>query len=209
MCLGSSPDTSAADAARKEEQERQARVALGTNAVNDIFRQYNEGFFQRNLANPWLDFSMPQFQDQRRNAFEDLVYGLAGRGLLSSSVGARARNEFNAYADRQEAALQDQARAKVDEGLGRVAEQRNNIISSLNMTGDDAAAINAARSQAQLLAQQPAFSPLGAMFANFTSSFLNNRQNPLAAGGTDGGGSGVSLFNNSSGGTKGSGRVVG
>ena len=211
MCLPSAPDTSAADKAaadaRAEEEARQGSIRLGTNSVNDIFNQYNEDFFQRNLAQPFIDYSTPQFNEQRRNSFEDLVFALSGRGLLNSSVGARARNEFNSFADRQLSALQDQGRAKVDEGLGRVESERGNILANLNATADSQAAIRAAQTQAGLLGAQPAFSPLGAMFANFSSSFLNNRQAAAAAGG--GGGGATSLFSSSGSSNGGSSRVIG
>lgn len=208
MCL--STDTSAADAAaaeakraREEQEAREADIRRGTNSVNDIFSQYNEGFFQRNLADPYTSFALPQFQEQKRSAFEDLIYALSGRGLLSSSIGARARNEFNNYADRQYQGILDQGRQQVDKGLGDIEASRNSIIANLNATGDAQGAIQAAQNQAALLNRAPSFDPLGALFANFSSSFLNNQAGQRAAGA---GGSGVSLFG---GGSAGSGRTVG
>lgn len=206
MCMGGGGGSDAAAQARADEKKRQAEIRLGTNSVNDIFRQFNEGFFQRNIGDPFLQFSMPQFNDQRRNAFEDLVFALSGRGLLNSSVGARARNEFNTFADRQLATVQDQARGQVDQALANASTQRQNIINSLNASGDAQGAINAARSQAGLLSRPPAFTPLGAIFANFTSTYLNNRQ---PQGGAQGGGGGTSLFGSGGAGNTGSARVIG
>lgn len=202
MCL---PSSSAGDSARKDEKKRQKQIRLGTNSVNDIFGQFDEGFFQRNIGNPFLDYSLPQFEEQRRGALGDLVKGLASRGLLSSSAGARARNEFNDFSERQRLAIEDQARSKIDEGLSSAEAARNNIITQLNATADAQAAIQAAQNQATLLGRTPTFSPLGAIFANFSSSFLNNnaanQNNPASSGG------GVTLFGGSNGG--GSSRVVG
>lgn len=206
MCMPNSGSSGAANRARKDEKNRKQQIQLGTNTVNDIFGQYDEGFFQRNLANPFLGFALPQFEEQRRGALGDLIKGLATRGLLSSSVGARARNEFNDYSDRQRLGLEDQARSRVDQGLAEVEQQRNNIITQLNATADAQAAIQSARNQAALLGRPPTFSPLGALFANFSSTFLNNRNNPAATAPASGGG--ASLFS-SAGGSGGSGRVVG
>lgn len=205
MCLGGGGDGGAGKA-RKEEKKRQQQIRIGTNSVNDVFGQFNEGFFQRNVGNPFLDYSMPQFNEQRRAALGDLVKGLAGRGLLSSSVGARARNEFSSYADRQRLALEDQARAKVDEGLNSIEGTRNNIITQLNATGDANAAIRAAQNQAQLLGRAPTFSPLGQLFQNFSSLALNRRA--ASAGAPASGGSGVTLYGSTPG-SAGSGVSVG
>lgn len=210
MCLslggGSSSNAAAQEAARQraEQEKREAQIRLGTNSVNDIFSQFNEDYFQRNLADPYVGFALPQFQEQRRSSFEDLIYALSGRGLLSSSIGARARNEFNNYADRQYQGILDGARSKVDEGLSQAEQSRNNIIANLSATGDAQGAIQAAQNQAALLGRAPSFSPLGALFANFTSSFLNNQPGRgTATPGSAGGG--VSLF----GGSGGSARTVG
>jgi hypothetical protein len=162
----------AAQAAQKE-ADRQARLATGTQQINDIFNNanFNQGFYNK-YQNAILNYQMPQLQDQYTQAQNKLTYDLARAGTLRSTAaaygqGLLAKQNLNeqasisASADQQTAALRNQ-----------ILNEKQSAINQLYSTEDPTIAANTATGMVQQGAiERPNLNPLGAIFT------------PLAVGG--------------------------
>jgi len=162
-----------AQQAADKEAARQARLAEGTQQINDIFSNanFNQKFYNK-YTNAILNYQMPQLQDQYTEAQNKLTYDLARAGTLNSTAagyaqGLLAKQNLNeqasitASADQQTAALRNQ-----------ILNEKQTAINQLYSTEDPSIAANTASSMvAQNQITQPNLNPLGAIFT------------PLAVGG--------------------------
>jgi hypothetical protein len=162
--------------AQQKEAERQARLASGTQTINDIFTNanFNDDFYNK-YGHAITDYQMPQLDTQFSTAKRKLTADLARSGNLLSSDAVRAsglqaneyeagKNAIQASADQQTGALRQ-----------NTAAQKQSAINQLYATEDPTIAANTAASsvqQAQIAT--PNLQPLSAMFT------------PIAVGGISG-----------------------
>ncbi|KAA2235581.1 hypothetical protein [Salinarimonas soli] len=159
-----------AQQARADEQERQARVRAGTTRVDDIFKQnFGDDFF-KGRREGYLAFANPQLEDQYGKAREELVYSLDRSGLTDSSVRAQKFGDLQQTYDQRRREVADQALGHETQARNAIEGARSNLITSLNATGDAEGAANSAISRASALSQPTPYSPIGQMFAEFTST---------------------------------------
>ncbi len=173
MCLGGTPDNGAAEARAREEQ-RQARIATGMGRITDTFNQFDDKFYDTRRAQ-YLDYAMPQYEDQYTKAKKALVYALDSKRLLNSSEGASKFKDFETEAERQRRAIQDQGLQLSNQARGDVERGRSDLVNQLNATADPTAAANAALARAGVLGAQPTFSPLVGLFQNVSASLADRR----------------------------------
>jgi len=175
MCFGGGGGDGGAAQARADEQARQARIKQGVGNINERFNQFDDSFFkQRGQA--YKNFATPQVNDQYKQVSDQLAFSLARTGLGQSSEAARQGGVLmrdNALARQQ---LAEGATTEATKARQSVEDQRNALISQVNMTADpELAAQNALRS-AGILEQQQAFNPVANLFAN-TTGMLSAAQN--------------------------------
>jgi len=193
MCFGGGGDKAAKEA-RKREEERQARIRAGMEKINKTFEQFDDSFFG-GRRKAYLDFAMPQLDEQYGKAKEALTFSLArGPGLASSAAADKAadlRREF----DRNRQSILDEGLNVENAARTDLENQRSDLVNQLNVTADPEAAAGAALARGQLMASQPTFSPLGNLFANTTAVLAQaseaERRRP--------GSTGVTLFGRSGG----------
>ena len=70
---------------RRQEEERQARIAEGRKTIEDAFAGYNDAFFNQR-AQDYINFATPQREEFVKNAAFDLSNSLARAGILDSSI---------------------------------------------------------------------------------------------------------------------------
>lgn len=158
-----------AAAARAEEQARQERIRQGTTKINDTFNsQFTDDYFGTRRKS-YLDYATPQLQKQFEDAQKELAFSLDRSGLTSSSVRAQKEAELAELFDTNKRAVADQALTYENTARTGVEDARANLISTLNATGDVEGASRSAIARAQALSQPDAYSPLGQLFATFTS----------------------------------------
>lgn len=187
MCFGGGGGgNAAADAARAEEQARQARIREGTHQVNTLFdQQFTDRFYDRRRQG-YLDYATPQVQDQYQQALKELTFALDRAGTSDSSIRATRMGELQKLYDTNIRAVADTALNYENTARNNVEQTRSSLISQLNATADLAGAVNAANNRAAALSAQQGYSPLGQMFGAFTNALgvqaANERTAALTGG---------------------------
>lgn len=175
MCFGGGGGDGGAAQARADENARQARIKTGVGNINQKFDKFDDGFF-KGRGQAYTNFATPQVNDQYKQVSDQLAYSLARTGLDQSSEKARQGGVLmrdNALARQT---LAEGATTEATKARQAVEDQRNNLISQVNMTADpEMAAQNALRS-AGIMEQQQAFNPVANLFAN-TTGMLGAAQN--------------------------------
>jgi hypothetical protein len=175
MCFGGGGGDGGAAQARADENARQARIKEGVGNINQKFDKFDDGFF-KGRGQAYTNFATPQVNDQYKQVSDQLAFSLARTGLDQSSEKARQGGVLmrdNALARQT---LAEGATTEATKARQAVEDQRNSLISQVNMTADpEMAAQNALRS-AGIMEQQQAFNPVANLFAN-TTGMLGAAQN--------------------------------
>ncbi|MFY7925563.1 MAG: hypothetical protein ACOVN5_07115 [Aquidulcibacter sp.] len=155
--------------ARADEQERQQRIREGTTRINSIFDgQFNDDYFTRTRQN-FIDYANPQIEQQYGDAQKELTFALARGGLLDSSARGQKVGELQRLYDLNKQQVADQALAYEGEARNSVESARNDLVATLNATGDAQGAANSAINRASALSKPAAYSPLSQLFTDFTA----------------------------------------
>ena len=154
---------------RADEQARQEEIRTGTASINDTFDSNFDDTYFSGLQQAYLDYAMPQIEDQRSEAAKQLTFALARGGNLESSSRASQASELQKLYDLQTQDAADQARTYANDSRTNVENARSNLISTLNVTGDATGAANAAINRAQVLSEPAAYDPVTDGFTKFTS----------------------------------------
>lgn len=175
MCFGGSPGDGGAAQARADEQARQDRIKQGVSNVDQTFGKFDNNFYnQRSQA--YQNYALPQLNNQYKQMSNNLAYSLARNGNTDSSEASRQGGILqadNAFGRQQ---IADQAISEQQKARQQVEDNRNSLINQLQATSNPSLAAAGAERQAAALAMQPAFSPLGNLFANTTAVLGNAAQ---------------------------------
>lgn len=168
MCFfgGGGGDGGAAQA-RADEMARQQRIKEGTANINNQFGRFDDTFYE-GRRKAYADFATPQVNDQYKNVSDQLAFSLARTGLGQSSEAARQGGILMRDNAAARQAIAEGGLAEVQRARQAVEDQRNNLISQVNMTSDAGLAGQNALRQAGILAMQNQFSPLANLFQNTT-----------------------------------------
>lgn len=172
MCFVSKPQDSSA-ALRQQEAERQARVAEGTQKIDNIFAGFNDDFYnQRQKAQ--MDYYLPQVDDQYHQTYKDATARLANSGNLTSSAGADLLGKINKQYELAKQNALDNATQAASGLRSQTASDRANLISMLNGGSSIESVASSATAKQQAMAAQPAYSPLGDLFSGITAQIGNS-----------------------------------
>lgn len=177
-----------ANQARADEQIRQSNIRAGAEQINQTFNgQFTDDFYNKQRDN-YSAFQMPQLDDQYANAQRSLTYALARDGNLNSSTRGFQVGQLQKTYDTARTNVADQAQSYANTARSNVEQARSGLISSLNATGDATQAANSAASQAAVLAQPAAYSPLADVFSAVSSAASQQAllERNQALGGTGG-----------------------
>lgn len=159
---------------RKQEAERQARIARGTQAIDAQFAGFDDKFYNRR-AQDYENYAAPQIGQQYTRTGNSLTYQLARAGLRNSSVAGQKRAALDLENAQQLRNVADTGRAQANELRQEVEGQRSNIVSQLNASADPGQAGSAALRTAQAYQQPTSFTPIGNAFEDFTRNYLANQ----------------------------------
>lgn len=170
MCFFDSGGSNEAAMARRDEEARQARIREGTTRVNTTFdSQFTPEFFN-GLRTRYLDYAVPQLQNQYGDASNELKFAMARGGITDSSISAQKGgrlDELNALRARE---IADAAQGHSTRARTNVEDARTNLITTLNATGDADQAASSAINRASTLSQPAEYNPLSSLFADFTAT---------------------------------------
>lgn len=172
---GGSADAAIA-AQQQAEAARQKQITEGTASINSKFdSQFTPDYFDK-LKQNYLDFAQPQLDKQYADTQKKLTFNLARNGNMDSSAAGTQFADLLSQYQANSQKLANDALSQANTAKNAVENSRASLISQLNTTGDQTAAANSAATQAQLLAQPAAYSPLGDMFSATTSALATQAQ---------------------------------
>lgn len=158
-----------AQQARADEYARQQRIKEGTAKINTTFdSQFTPEYFN-GLRSKYLDYSLPQLQNQYGDASNELKFAMARGGITDSSVSAQKKSkldELNALRARE---IADTAQGFSTKAQTGVEDARSNLITTLNATGDAEQAASSAINRASVLSQPQQYNPITSLFTDFTA----------------------------------------
>jgi hypothetical protein len=129
---------------------------------------FNPEFYNKERQ-AFIDYATPQLVDQYGEAKKQLIYSMARSGNLNSSTNAVSGGELTKLYDTSKRDVVDKANSYVNETKSNVEDARNNLIQTLNATGDAEGAASGAIRRAQSLSAPPSYSPIGQLFGDFTA----------------------------------------
>lgn len=165
-------DTGAGEAkqARAEEAARQAKIRSGTEAISSLFdRNFNDDFFAKRRQ-AYVDYALPQVDEQYGDAQRQLAFALSRAGLGNSSVRGSEAGRLQKKYDLTKQEVVDRGLTEEGQARGSIEDARSNLIAMLNATGDSDAAISGATARISSLSAPPAYSPLSNLFAEATTA---------------------------------------
>lgn len=177
MC-GSKPkaDNSAAEEARRKEEERQRKITEGKGRIDEAFSQFNDDYYDQ-YNQDYLGYYTPQLEDQYSTARDKLTAALAGRGVLEGTPGASKIAELDKKYNATRTQVANDAEAASRDLRTRVENNKTDLY-SLNQSSADPEGIGArAIGQATALEAPPTFSPLGEVFATLLGTVGNHYAN--------------------------------
>lgn len=131
--------------------------------------QFGGEFFDQ-AQQEFLDFYNPQLEDKFERARRKQTLGLASRGTLESSAGARAIGDI---LDRYNQQRQQIASRALDRKQGLISDfetSRAGLIQQNRASADPSAAAASAAASLGRLQQQPTLTPLGAVFTDLINT---------------------------------------
>lgn len=158
------------DAARKKAAYEQAA------ASGELFsdRQSTGNGFDDNFyagrKQAYLDYANPQLEKQREDAARELTFSLARSGNLDSSARVTKETQLADLFGQRSREVGQQAVQQEADARNAVEGARGDLITMLQATGDAEGAANSAIQRSKALSMTPAYSPLGQLFTDFTST---------------------------------------
>lgn len=167
--MGKNSANEEAEKAREAEEARQAKIREGTGRINTIFDKQFTPKFYGEQSNAYKQYAMPQLNKQYEDAGSELTFDLARRGLTDSSIRADKSADLSELYTLNKQGTIDKAREFATNARGAVEDARNDLILTLQSTGDAEGAAKSALARAGALSKPPAYSPLEDLFLSFTS----------------------------------------
>lgn len=152
-----------------EEQFAAAMKAGLFSGVGKSTGAFSGDFFDKRRQ-AYVDYAMPQLQDQYKDAQRELTYSLARGGNLASSTNAVQTGDLSKLYGTNQQAIADKALGYSNEARTAVEDARSDLIKTLNATGDAEGAATGALNRASALSRPDTYSPLSQLFADFTST---------------------------------------
>lgn len=169
MCGSSPPKNDAAEEARKQEEERQARIAQGQVSIDKAFEGFGDKFI-RGFQDDYVNAQLPELDKQFGDAREQVLFGLARNGLLESSAGADKLADLQGQYATAGQAINSDAEAAARQLRSNIAERKSNLTSQNVATANPTAAASAAAASAQNFQAPPQPSPLVDVFTSLINS---------------------------------------
>lgn len=183
--------------ARREQQRREEKLRLGNKKISKVFGKFDGSFYKDRKAN-YLDYYMPQVNDQFTDAKEQVQYALARAGLLNSSIAGDRMAKLLKQFETQKGSVVSAAQSDASGLRSRVNSEKEQLRAQLVNSGDVSQTMDSALSSAkQLYNDTPIYNPLGDIFAGAATGIggiLKAQQNQALVdayfgglGGTSGG----------------------
>ena len=186
--------------AKKDEEARQARIKAGTEAINQKFASFDNGFYDKR-AQAVFDANLPQLNMEHARTKNTLGYAMASRGLLNSSVRDQRANSLENELEKQRRVVGDLGLSQANDLRAKVEDSRGRIYQQLLQSADPATATAAATRESANLTTPSPVGAIGGFFNDWSNVYLAGK---MADASKPSAGAGYSF-----GGNKSSARIVG
>ena len=157
-----------AEAARAAEEKRQTDVAQGRQNIDDAFAQFDDDFYS-GRSQAYMDYAMPQLDDEYQDSMKKLVTALSRGGNLNSSLRGERMADLNEQYNKRKIDLQNTADDYANQAKTQIESNRQDLYNTNQNLADPTLTKSNATSSVASLMQQPSFSPLGDLLSDFTS----------------------------------------
>lgn len=180
--MGGTPDYAAM--AGQQEGQRQQAIQQGTKNINKAFSGFTPAFYQQR-AQAYQDFAMPQLAQQYQQNRNQIGFGLANRGLNTSSAATGQWTNLGKAMGQAKQNIADAGIGQAQQLQQQVEGQRNNLLNQLYQSADPSGASAAATQTASQYAAPSVFQPLGNMLGNVANQYyLSQLINTYRPGGS-------------------------
>jgi hypothetical protein len=181
-CCGS--DDSGSAQARQMETQRAGRIQQGMGNINETFSGFDPAFYQARQK-AFVDYATPKLGEEAQRTQNDLLYSLANKGLLHSSVAEQQQSAFGRANDQALRQIQDTGLGQAQALQRDVEGQRGNLIAQLQASGDPSSVGQQAIASAQQFSAPSPFSVVGPLLNDFANIYLAQQiaKQPTGAGG--------------------------
>jgi len=156
----------------QQEAEREARIRRGMDQINQIFAPYDEGFFDQQRE-AYVDYAMPQVEDQFVDARNQLGFALARQGIAHSSEANRRAGKLAGDRGLAVNDVLQSGRDVANDARRDLERERQTITAQLQATADPESAANAARAYADIADDSERFETIGPLFQNVTAGLVD------------------------------------
>ena len=173
--FGSAGDGGAA----KMEKARQASIGQGMDTINRNFSGFDPNFYNQ-AKKDYTQAQMPAMMKDYQATKSNLTYSLARAGIMNSGAAVQRNNSLSNELAKNESQIANNAQGQANELQARVNSQKGQLVQQLESSADPAA-INAQSTAAESQLRAPsAIQPLGNLFADWSSMYLNHQANQAA-----------------------------
>lgn len=174
MCFSAGAGEAKREAARQraDEEARKSRIKDGMGQIDGVFGAFDNDFFERR-AKAYSAYATPQLDRQLMDQKKNLIFALSRTGNLNSSAANEMNGKLVYDGDVARTGVANEGLNQANALRSSVENTRGNIVSALNATGDNQAAIDSAMRSSVNLNTPQGYSPLGNMFANFANTVAN------------------------------------
>ena len=180
-----------AEAARQAEIRRQQAIQQGQSAINEVFGQFNDDFYQQRQQ-AYQEYARPQLERQYQDAMAQLVRNLSRSGNLSSSLRGQSMADLQRQYDEGLATIANNAATYAQQARAAIEAARSNLVAQNASLADPGQVRSLAEAQARSLGQAQPFTPLGSLI----SAIARGAAEPVGVNKKAAAGAGVGLLSN-------------
>lgn len=132
---------------------------------------FNKDFYDKR-ATDYINYAMPELQQQAGQQSKQLQYKLANQGLTKSSAGQQLGSSLIQEINKQRQGVVSGGIQQAQDLQRNVEQNRSNLISQLELSADPGAASQQALSTAAGFRAPSQFQPLGSLFSNWANTYM-------------------------------------
>lgn len=136
---------------------------------------FDDNFYNQRAQN-YMQFAMPQLEDQYSKAQEQLMYALARTGRLQSTTRGNRFADLQQDYDIQKTNVADKAQGYAADARSNVERARADLVALNNSVADPTAIAQQAQLSSNVMRSAPAFDPLAPLFQNVTEGIATQAE---------------------------------
>jgi hypothetical protein len=189
-----------ADAKIAAEKKLKAdNLTQGTANINNAFAPYDDNYY-KSISQKYLDYYLPQVEDQYKKTNETLLYNLARNGILDSSARTDAYAESDKIYGEQKQDISSKASSFEGDARKYISDQKTSLLNQLNLTGGETSLASGFLGKTPTAISvtaptAPNLSPLANLFDNITAIAKNETNAAMLSNKYGGGGGYANDFN--------------